>query len=102
MWRWLSGSVRKRPKKASQKAPRVAQVFWPERRQPPSTRRAVLRPAARSLPALGSDQPWHQSWSAEAIFFSKLSFCASVPHSKRVGASRKMPFWVTRDGAPAR
>ena len=28
--------------------------------------------------------------------------CSGVPKAKSVGASKQMPFWVTRLGAPAR
>src|SRR5262249_5679679 len=57
---------------------------------------------ARSLPAFGSDQPWHHVSSPDAIFRRMRSCCSLVPSSNSVGASRKMPFWVTRCGAPAR
>ena len=60
-WRSASGSLRNRPNRCVQNAPRVVQVFWPDRRQPPaaSSRTALLWMPARSLPAFGSDQPWH-------------------------------------------
>ena len=51
------------PKHQSAKAPRLAHVFWPLRIQWPScavSRAARERMPARSLPASGSDQPWHQ------------------------------------------
>ncbi len=32
----------------------------------------------------------------------KRCFCSGVPYSISVGASRKMPFWLTRSGATAR
>ena len=65
-----------------------------------SSRTARLLMPARSLPALGSHQPWHHRSSAAAMRGRKRSFCSWVPNSKIVGASRKMPFWVTRCGAP--
>ena len=68
----------------------------------PSVRDARERMPARSLPASGSDQPWHQISSPDAIGGKKRAFCASVPYSSIVGARRKMPFWLTRVGAPAR
>ena len=55
-----------------------------------------------SLPAFGSDQPCAQTSSLEAIFGRKRAFCSGVPNSMSVGPSRKMPFWLTRRGAPAR
>ena len=48
------------------------------------------------------DQPWHHVSSADAIFGRMRSRCSSVPSSNNVGASRKIPFCVTRCGAPAR
>ncbi len=103
-WRSASGSVRKRPKHHSANAPREAHVFCPVNTQPSSecARRARLRMPARSLPASGSDQPWHQISSPEAIGGRNLAFCWSVPNSDRVGANRKIPFWLTRRGAWAR
>ena len=92
------------PKHHSAKAPRLAQVFWPVSSQPsPSPlRTARERMPARSLPASGSDQPWHQISSPAAIGGKKRSFWAGVPYSSMVGARRKMPFWLTRLGARAR
>ena len=103
-WRCASGSVRNSPKRWVQNAPRVVQVFWPFSRQPPaaSSRVALDAIAARSLPASGSDQPWHQVCSPLAIAGRNRSRWAGVPNSNSVGASRKIPFWVTRWGAPAR
>ena len=68
-WRSAAGSVRNRPKRWVQNAPRVVHVFWPESRQPPaaSSRTPRLWMPARSEPAFGSDQPWHQRSSAAAI-----------------------------------
>ncbi len=104
LWRAASGSVRNSPNIQLQNAPRVVQVFWPLSTQPPrsSSRAARLLMPARSEPASGSDQPWHQRSSAAAIRGRKRAFCSSLPNSKMVGASRKMPFWVTRWGPPAR
>jgi hypothetical protein len=87
-----------------QNAPRVLQVFCPVSNQPPrsSSRVARLVRLARSLPAPGSDQAWHQRSSAAAIRGSSVSCCSGVPNAKSAGDSRKMPFCVTRCGAPAR
>ena len=40
--------------------------------------------------------------SPVAIVGSQRSICSLVPFSKMVGESRKIPFWLTRAGAPAR
>jgi hypothetical protein len=55
-----------------------------------------------SLPALGSLQACAQTISLDAMVGRKRAFCSSVPTSMMVGPSRKMPFWFTRPGAPAR
>lgn len=100
----LIGVGAEQPEQVGTERPRVVQVFWPVNRQPPaaSSRTAFEVIAARSLPALGSDQPWHHRSSADAIRGRNRSCCSWVPYSKMVGANRKMPFWVTRWGAPAR
>ena len=60
------------------------------------------RIAARSLPALGSLHACAHTISLDAIVGRKRAFCSAVPTSMIVGPSRKMPFWFTRPGAPAR
>ncbi len=54
-----------------------------------------------SEPAPGSLQPCAQMSAPEAMRGRNFCFCASVPCSISVGPSRKMPFWLTRNGAPA-
>ncbi len=61
-----------------------------------------LRSEARSDPALGSDQPWHQRSSPRAMRGRMCSFCSGLPKENTLGASRKMPFCVIRGGPPAR
>ena len=100
--RGASGSERKSPNAQSANTARVLQVFCPLSTQPPSTLVAVLRMAARSLPAPGSDQACDQMSSPQAIRGRSRFCCSSVPNSKMVGASRKMPFCPTRRGAPTR
>ncbi len=96
--------MRKRPKPQWAYAAREDHVFWPLSSQPPrsSSRVAVDRSDARSDPASGSDQACAQIVSPVAIDGRKRSCCSGVPWSKMIGASRKMPFWETRPGAPAR
>ncbi|MNF53886.1 hypothetical protein D3C84_352930 [compost metagenome] len=55
-----------------------------------------------SEPAPGSDQAWAQMSSPVAMRGRNRAFCSSLPYSIRVGPSRKMPFWLTRAGAPER
>ena len=104
MCRAASGSDRNRPNPQWAYVARDDQVFWPLSTQPPraSSRRAVDFSEARSEPASGSDQHWAQICSPAAIAGRNRSCCSFVPCSKMIGASRKMPFWDTRPGAPAR
>ena len=79
LWRCEVGSVRTMQNSQSAHAPREHQVFWPSRtnHSPSLTPRVVME--ARSLPAFGSDQPWDQRSSPDAIRGRKRSFCSSVP-----------------------
>ena len=79
-----SGSLRNMPKSQWAKAPRLAQVFCPLMTKWSPSLIAVAWMLAMSEPAFGSDQPWAQTSSDEAIF------------------GRKRAFWFTRPGAPAR
>ena len=60
--------------------------------------------AARSLPAPGSLNSWHQSSSAGRISGSQRAFCSGVPCASSVGPTRLMPMRPTSSGrgpAPA-
>jgi hypothetical protein len=96
-----SGSDRNSPKPRSAYVARVLHVFWPDKSHPPSVRTAVLRRLARSLPASGSDHACAQISSARAMGGRTRASCSGVPCANSVGASRKMPFWLTRNGARA-
>ncbi len=99
--RSASGSLRNSPKARSAKAARDDQAFWPLSSQPPSVRTAVERSEARSEPDSGSDQACAQTTSPRAMAGRTRARCSAVPCSNSVGASRLMPFWLTRPGAPA-
>ena len=60
------------------------------------------RSDARSEPALGSLHACAHTISLDAMVGRNFAFCSGVPTSMIVGPSRKMPFWFTRPGAPAR
>ena len=57
---------------------------------------------ARSDPALGSLHACAHTISLDAMVGRNFAFCSGVPTSMIVGPSRKIPFWFTRPGAPAR
>jgi hypothetical protein len=69
--------------------------------QPPSVFVALLRTAARSLPASGSDQACAQMSSARAMRGRIRSRCSAVPNANNVDASSAMPLALTRAGASA-
>ena len=101
LWRSLPGA-RNKPKAQSANAARDDQILWPFSTYCHRRAWQWSERAARSLPACGSDQACAQISSPAAIGGRKRAFCARVPNSISVGPSRKIPFWLTRPGAPAR
>ena len=80
----------------------VVQIFWPLiTHSSPSSTAVVLR-VARSEPASGSENPWHQAIVPERILGRNSFFCSSVPHWRMVGPTRVSPKKSARIGAPAR
>ena len=63
----------------SASAARDVQTFCPVSRQPPSARTARVRSEARSDPASGSENSWHQEISPRKVGQTKRSRCSSVP-----------------------
>ena len=61
----------------------LAQTFWPSTTQPSPSRRAVVRRPARSEPASGSENPWHQI-SPSRMAGRWRRRCSSVPATSRV------------------
>ena len=66
------------------------------------SRIAFVPREARSLPAFGSEKPWHQISSPERIFARCRPFWLSVPMAMRVGPTRERPIVPMRCGALAR
>ena len=69
-----------------------------------SRRRSVRRSSAATpgpSPPPAPTRPAPRSTSPRAMGRRMRARCSSVPCSKRVGARRLMPFWLTRPGAPA-
>ena len=96
-----SGSVRARQMPQSARSATEFQTFWPVSRQPPSTRSARIRSEARSEPAPGSENSWHQVSSPSSDGRTNRSRCASVPCCRIVGTAQPA---ITRSGrvTPAR
>src|ERR1700730_1988096 len=59
----------------------VVQIFCPLMRQPPSTLVALVLRPARSDPAPGSENSWHQIISPRNVGGRKRCFCSSVPNA---------------------
>ena len=77
-------------------------TFWPLTRKWSPWSSIRVRAAARSLPASGSEKPWHQISSALRIFERYRCFCASVPQEMIVGPAMPRPITPRCDGASAR
>jgi hypothetical protein len=97
-----SGSVRHNAKHQSDHSDQEVHTFWPSITQSSPSRRARVWTLARSLPAFGSEYPWHQSSSPRAMGGRKRCFWASVPKAMTVGPSRVSPMCPIRPGPPAR
>ncbi len=59
---------------------------------------AVVRRLARSLPASGSEKPWHQWSVASRMEGSHRSFCSSVPQAMIMGPICHRPLGLNRPG----
>ena len=83
-----SGLVRARQMPMSARAATEVQTFWPSSRQPPSTRVARVVRAARSEPAPGSLNSWHQRSSPRRVGATHRSVCSGVPWARMVGRAQ--------------
>ena len=59
----------------------VVQIFCPVMRQPPPARVALVVNPARSDPAPGSENSWHQNMSPRKVGGRNRCFCSSVPNA---------------------
>ncbi len=75
------GSVRASSAPHWENCAAVVQIFCPVIRQPPSTRVALVLRPARSDPAPGSENSWHQIISPRNVGGRKRCFCSSVPNA---------------------
>ncbi len=85
-----SGSVRASSRHQSACRPPLAHTFWPLTTNSSPSRRAVVRSAARSEPASGSEKPCTQI-SPSRIAGRWRCRCSSVPAASRVDAAWWMP-----------
>ena len=60
---------------------RVVHIFWPVIRQPPSTLTAFVDKPARSEPAPGSENSWHQFISPRCVDGRNRCFWSSLPNA---------------------
>src|SRR5919206_1971 len=77
-------------------------TFCPVTTQSSPSLTARVFSAARSEPASGSLNPWHQISSADRIGGRKRSFCWSLPQTISVGPPSRRPSTFTGSGARAR
>ena len=82
-----SGSVRARQIAQSASARLEVQTFCPLSSQPPSTFSARVRSDARSEPAPGSLNSWHQTISPRSVGRDEGLRCSSVPCARIVGSA---------------
>ena len=101
MWRAEPGSVRHTTKHQSDWWASEVQTFWPVTTHSSPSSSARVATLARSLPALGSEYPWHHSSVPSTIRGRKRSCWASVPYWISVGPSSPSPRMLTRPGALA-
>jgi len=97
-----SGSVRTRSWHQSATLPNVFQTFWPLTTKSSPSATARVCSEARSEPALGSENPWHQISSPRSMGGRNRRFCSSVPCCMIAGAMLEMPMGLSVPGAPAR
>ena len=75
------GSVRASSAPHCEYCAAVVQIFWPVIRQPPSTLVALVVRLARSEPAPGSENSWHQIISPRKVGGRNRCCCSSVPNA---------------------
>ncbi len=80
----------------------VVQTFWPVTTNSSPSSTPVVRRAARSEPAPGSEKPWHQMTSLRSSSGMISRFCSSVPTAMTVGTRKVRPIWLTEWGTRAR
>ncbi len=90
-----SGSVRARHTPHAALCAADVHTFWPVSFQPPSARTAFVRSAARSDPAPGSLNSWHQMKSPRSVAGTNCSICSGLPCSRIVGTAHHP---ITRSG----
>ena len=86
-----SGSVRARQMAHFDHIARLVQVFWPPSRHTSPSSAALRATLARSEPASGSENIWHQISAPDAIGHSQRSCCSAVPCASRAGPTMPRP-----------
>src|SRR3984957_538303 len=84
------GSVRTSSSCQSETNAELVQIFWPVTTRSPESMTARVRSEARSDPAPGSENPWHQRASPRRIGGRWAAFCSGVAHWISVG-----PAWLS-------
>ena len=94
------GSVRAMRMPQSLIRPPEHHTFWPltMKRSRPSAR---VDSDARSLPAPGSENSWHQTCSPQRVGRRWRWHCSGVPNRRRLPAARTRPTMLSTAGTPA-
>ena len=99
-WREPGGPVRARRNPKSDHSALLLHTFCPSITYSSPSRRARVRSEARSLPASGSLNSWHQVCRPLRMSGRCARFCSSVPKVKSAKAARCV--WSVNGGSPAR
>ena len=97
-----AGLVRARRIPQSETSAPEVQIFWPLTMNSSPSRIALAPSPARSLPAPGSENSWHQCSRPASIGSKNRFFCSGVPWAKMAGPAQPIPITLEGAGAPAR
>ncbi len=86
--RGTAGSVRATQIAQAASLASEVQIFWPVSRQPPAAGSARVVSPARSEPAPGSLNSWHQMISPRKVAGRKRACCSGVPYWTRAGTTQ--------------
>ena len=95
-------SVRATTKHHCDRCASEVHTFWPLITHWSPSSSAVVDTLARSLPAPGSEYPWHHSSVTSRMRGRKRCCCSGVPNAINVGPSNSSPKWLTLSGASTR
>ena len=92
-WRTEAGSVRASRMAQSDATAPLVHTFCPVTTHASPSRSARVRRLARSDPASGSENSWHQMCSPRRMAGRNLSRCSGVPWAISVGPTISVATW---------